>query len=453
MERMVTIQTRIPLSSELKTYLDAYIVFYNQIQRRVFQDLKHGIPQDMGMSKYITYICNAYGVLKRTVNSIRYDMQGRIKAYLELKKTELHQLDWKIQSVRKKVKKLESNVVCLKPLAASNQLDDRQLQRYRSLKTSLYYQKNRLNKLVQHMQVLEKQIKEKRVSLCFGTKNMFDMQNRLLENGYHSHEKWLHKFQKRRDFGIFFLGSGDESYGNQLLQLQETADGRFQLKLLKDKPFRDGDKHCTVSCIRFPYMDNELAYAIHNHQPVTYRILRKGRKWYLQAMFSIYTDVRTDSDYGVMGIDYNDGFMELVETDRFGNMVHGMHAALQYHGTGNRAESEIKEMLSKMVRNAGDKGKSMVVEDLDFKKKKSEQQKGDKKKDNRMIHLFDYHRYLFWLENLCAKYGVQLIKVNPAYTSKIGKQKYSYNRKLTVHRAAAFVIARRGQGFQDTLIT
>lgn len=69
-----------------------------------------------------------------------------------------------------------------------------------------------------------------------------------------------------------------------------------------------------------------------------------------------------------------------------------------------------------------------------------------------MLHLFDYHRYTFWLDNLCIKYGVRLMKVNPAYTSVIGKKKYGHSRKLTVHRAAAFVIARRGQGYNDKLI-
>lgn len=97
---------------------------------------------------------------------------------------------------------------------------------------------------------------------------------------------------------------------------------------------------------------------------------------------------------------------------------------MEHHGTGNKAESEIKEKLSKLVRYARDIGKDIVVEDLDFMKKKSEQQKGDRKNYNRMLHLFDYHRYLFWLENLCIKYGVGLRRVNPAYTSKIGKQKY-----------------------------
>ena len=222
------------------------------------------------------------------------------------------------------------------------------------------------------------------------------------------------------------------------------------MQLRKDKPYEDNGKYIHVG-VHFPYMREELTSAIANNQPVSYRILRKGRRWYLTAIFSMEIDIMTDKDSGVIGIDYNDGFMELAETNRHGNMVSAEHVSLDFHGTGNRAESEIKKKLSTVVRTASSKGKDIVIEDLDFKKKKASQYKGYGKGYNRMLHLFDYHRYIFWLENLCMKYGVNLTKVNPAYTSAIGRQKYSYEKKLTVHRAAAFVIARRGQGFEDKL--
>ena len=37
-------------------------------------------------------------------------------------------------------------------------------------------------------------------------------------------------------------------------------------------------------------------------------------------------------------------------------------------------------------------------------------------------------------------------------TTKIGKQKYSSNKKLSTHQAASYVIARRGQGFKDKYV-
>jgi hypothetical protein len=42
-------------------------------------------------------------------------------------------------------------------------------------------------------------------------------------------------------------------------------------------------------------------------------------------------------------------------------------------------------------------------------------------------------------------------KVNPAYTSVIGKVKYKEMYGVTTHEAAAFVIARRGLGFNEKI--
>ena len=69
-----------------------------------------------------------------------------------------------------------------------------------------------------------------------------------------------------------------------------------------------------------------------------------------------------------------------------------------------------------------------------------------------MLHKFDYSRYQTVLENGSHRKKVEVIKANPKNTSKIGKQKYSERMKLSVHQAASYVIARRGQGYQDKLV-
>ena len=70
-----------------------------------------------------------------------------------------------------------------------------------------------------------------------------------------------------------------------------------------------------------------------------------------------------------------------------------------------------------------------------------------------MLHKFDYSRYQAVLENGSHRKKVELIKVNPKNTSKIGKEKYSNRMKLSVHQAASYVIARKGQGYRDTLMS
>ena len=450
--RTYTVATSLTPTPELEEYLTAFKPAYNQVQRRVFQDLKHGVLKTMTRSEYVSSICRRFNMLKRTVNSIINDMSGRIQAYTKLKETELEELKLKIGSVEAKIVEKEKIVREMKPRAAANQLNERGLQTYRGARESLYHLRNRLNEMKQDLENRTKDLQEGRVSICFGTKAFFAKQCNLEQNGFRSHTRWHNEFVKKRDSGIFFLGSGDESYGNQILQLR-PGDGEFTMVLLKDKSLRKKRyEDITLEHVRFRYMQDELRSAIENGQPITYRISKKGCKWYLTAMFRKEVPLQTVRDNGVFGVDFNNGFLEVAETDCYGNLVSGMHIPLEYHGTGNKAESEIKEKLSKLVRHARDQAKDIIVEDLNFIKKKAKtlKAKGRRgKKYNSMIHLLDYSRYLFWMQNLCVKYGVGYLEVNPAYTSRIGKKKYAESRKLTVHRAAALVIGRRGQGFRD----
>ena len=165
-------------------------------------------------------------------------------------------------------------------------------------------------------------------------------------------------------------------------------------------------------------------------------------------------EYRTSSKYGMIGLDYNDGFIEMSETDACGNLVGQSHYELNYHGTGKKAENEIRQVISEIVSLAENKGKSISIEALDFKKTKAKITKGKGKKGknyHRMLHLFDDRRYQETLRNCCHRHKVILQRVNPKNTSKIGKEKYSKQKKLNTHQAASYVIARRGQGFCDKL--
>ena len=47
--------------------------------------------------------------------------------------------------------------------------------------------------------------------------------------------------------------------------------------------------------------------------------------------------------------------------------------------------------------------------------------------------------------------GIEFKKVNPAFTSIIGKYKYRWMHKISIHESAAFVIGRRGLGYNEKL--
>ena len=72
-----------------------------------------------------------------------------------------------------------------------------------------------------------------------------------------------------------------------------------------------------------------------------------------------------------------------------------------------------------------------------------------KKKENKTLSSFAYKKILEKLERKCLMNEVDVIKVDPKNTSKIGKEKYTKIKGLSVHYCAAYVINRRGMGFVD----
>ena len=71
------------------------------------------------------------------------------------------------------------------------------------------------------------------------------------------------------------------------------------------------------------------------------------------------------------------------------------------------------------------------------------------KKYNEMLHSLAYSNFSEFIKRACFKNNIYLSLVNPAYTSIIGKEKYSENKKLNVHTAASYVIGRRALNFVD----
>lgn len=467
--RSYTIETRIPGNTELACYLDAYVAEYNAVAREMWHDMTS--PDFSGKypkpAAYVTHICDKHRLLKRTVNSIRNEVRGRMKALMELKKTELCQTDIKISVKEEKIAAIKKKLDQLKKKAKAGTLSDRELKSYQGLKAGLYWQKNKLNKLRQRQKKLEYQIDNGIYDMCYGTKAMFRKQFRLAENGYKTHEKWHNDFIKARDKNIFYLGSSDEAFGNQMCRLKyDRGSDRFALEVRREYRYCTGsrvcDKYTVIHGLDFKYMKEELIRILQSYDragkggcPLSYRFHRVGRRWYLQVMFrQTFEGYLSSSGYGTLGLDYNDGFIEMSETDESGNLVKQAHYDLRYHGTGKKAETEIRDVVADIMAYAAERGKDVVIEDLDFKRTKAKQSASTKRKGkryNRMLHVFDYRRYKETLKNTGFNHRINVVMINPCYTSRIGKRKYCGSKKLNVHQAASYVIARRGQGFIDKL--
>ena len=453
-----TIETRLNQkdNAEIIEYAKEYSVLYGKMIRFTWHRIKAGGRLPMKKSDFNTLLQKTFGVNKRVANSVIYEVVGIYKSLYQLKWTEFFQLKVKIARKRKKYEKLQQKVYALKEKAKSNSLSAGQLSYYRKLKADLFHAKQKLNRMNRFLENLLTVLNSRKLEICFGSKKLFLAQYHLAENHMTSHKIWYEAFCKRRDNRALYVGSKDEQRGNQLVQLVPMVNvGKGNSYVIQIRKNTKEREYVRGSCT-FKHMGGQLAkLIIDKTHGITYRIKFRGRKCYLQAMVTIdrnSSDCVTRSAYGTIGLDYNDGFIEVAETNETGNLIKLKHIDLKYHGTGNKAESEIREVVSDVVNYAISVGKDIVIEDLNFKKTKAEteESKSDRGKAyNKMIHLFDYSRYKSTFEGCCYLRNVNLIKVNPAYTSKIAGQKYCCRRKLVIHQGASFVIARKGQGFID----
>ena len=93
-------------------------------------------------------------------------------------------------------------------------------------------------------------------------------------------------------------------------------------------------------------------------------------------------------------------------------------------------------------------GKPLIIEKLDFQRKRAALE-GESPGYSRMLSSFCYGKVKAYLLSRGYREGVEVFEVNPAYSSVIGRVKYMERYGLSVHQAAALVLARRLLGCRE----
>lgn len=422
---------------DLIEYVNSCFATYSKAKRETFHVIKRN--NNFNKSSFNTHLQTKYGILKRTANSIISDAQTTLNALMELKKYEKSQLERKISSLEKTIEKLEIKVADNKALL---KLNDKtvSLYKHRNLKRKLVSKKNKLNNKKQKLNNLNYQIENNIYKLCFGTKN-------LLKHDYN-------KFIEHRDSQISFVGAKIEKACNQLLQLSYNyQNNQFDIKLRKDiGGFKNKRGLYINGKIYFNNHKKELISILSNqNSPLSYKIIKKNERYYLCCTFEIQRNKSsfiTRSSNGVIGLDFNKGFVTVTETNQYGHMIHTDLIRYRFK-KGNATQTDLELIANKIKEHASSKGKNVIIENLNFKDKKAKTIRKKGKKYNDMLHSLAYRKFTNIIENVCYRNCIWLIKVNPAWTSWIAKQKYCSKMKLNIHTGASFVIARRGQGYTD----
>jgi len=426
-------------NAELIEYFDAHRERYAKSMRETFHLIKNA--DEFDKSSYNTHLQNKYGITKRTANSIISDAQGRLNALKELKVFEKRQLEQKIEHLETKVlpKLIQKRNDCIAQLKANPKGS---VIRLRNIRHKIVAKKNKLNRLKQKLNNVTYQIESGRLKLCFGTKA-------LLKRDYK-------RFVAQRDSQMSFVGSKSEPAQNQMLQLSyNPKNNQFNIKLRKDfgnyKNASKEDKY-VYGRVYFRHHKSELVSILRQgYSPLSYKIIKKRNRFYLYCTFEIHVEddeFLTRSSYGTIGLDFNKGFVTLSETNEYGHLLQTQVLPYRFE-SGSKTTTDLQKLVTDVVDIALQTGKDICIEDLDFKKKKAKTESRQGSKYNEMLHSLAYRQFSNFVEGIAFRNLVYVRKVNPAWTSWLAKERYCPRMKLNAHVGASFVIARRGQGFED----
>ena len=310
------------------------------------------------------------------------------------------------------------------------------------------YRINRLTNQITNLQ-------NKSLKHCiFGSKKAIKQYN----NGNITKEDFLQL--KYKEFEI--SGRHDSKYGNWVFKPTynlETNSFTFSITLINKTVI-------VLENIKFPYRQNELLQILSKNttdgkmKPICFGIIRKYDKvhnncyYQIKASFdveSVISSINYDKSTGIVAIDFNYGHLDMTELDAKGNLLN--YETIYYDLNFNSKQNEIslRGVIDKIAEYACSKHKILAIENINTYKSNFNncKDRNQQKLLNYTLHRLPYSKYLEIMNYVKIKHCVNVIIINPAFTSIIGRLKYANSYKLNNHVAASYVIGRRALGFKE----
>lgn len=449
MSNIFTITTKLKLNKEYNQlagkYISDYIELFNKIQRLTFHRIKNYYIKNGEITLKDRSIIHSqlkeeFNLTSRAIDAILSNMLGRFESLKSLKEFERRSLERKIFVLEKELTKLKDERT-LQRINLENDSKKFNHTKYKNLKIKIYWKQNKLNTKKQKLKNLEEEIKTGKYKVCFGTKD-------LLQKDYS-------KFVKKRDSEVYYLGrAGDTACNNNFKVEYNSRINQFYFRIRKEIDL-DDDKFVYG---QFNFKNKNYTNLLKNllrtkESALTYRIKFKNGKVLLQIIYNFKHNKNlcvTRNSYGVVGVDFNKGFVSVSETDKYGNLINTFNIKYQY-SKGNQTTNDFQCIATKLKDYCLDTGKDLVIEKLNFNKKKDVLISKMGKEYNKMLSTLAYSKFDSIITSKCVKNRIFLHKVNPAWTSWIAKQKYCPKMKLNIHSGASYVIARRGMLLKDKI--
>lgn len=303
---------------------------------------------------------------------------------------------------------------------------------------------------------LEKELSQleetQRLHICFGSKKLFKAQYYLEENNYNSRLGWLQDWQKKRSGRFYCIGKSQAGGGTMIKAFPLDDEGNYKLIIQIPRPLQPNfgktiELNFELSDRDNRYRKSDFNYALNSLKPITTQVFRREHKndhWYVH--FTTYVQeiplIHTIKN-GCLGLDFNKDHISATYVKPDGNIGNCLEFPFQWKGltTGAR-QALMRDIVKEIVLIAESYNCAIAIESLDFSKKKASMSE-ESSLYNEMLSNLSTALFRTTLESRCQRYGVELIRVNPAFTSVIGMIKFMAKYGLNSGTSAAMVIARR----------
>ena len=401
----------------LYKYFDDYSKLFNFLVRRYVHHLRHKL-NGVSESQYRTNLMKEFNLTNRMAKAVIRTAKNQLKLLTESTRYHFNNLYKRRKSFYKKIQKYKS-------ILSLNSTSSKQR---KLAKLRLFWTQMKLNKV---NQVIANGFKP---HLTFGTKHFLKTNKQ--------------KFFTKRNNQVIYIGDKDDTCGNQQFQVQFNSKyNRFDYKLRLDNQWVSGpEKYIFGSFVlknKEAKKDILKTLSEKKSNPLTYRILKRKGTLYLQIMYRRETTDITRSNHGVLGVDFNKGFISVSEIDFGGDLKSLTRYNYLHKGKVTKTKTSMLELVAKLVVQAVSVGKDIIIEDLVSLDSNKKQVKTTSKNYNQMINSLKFGLFKRCLLSKATKEGVTVHSVNPYNTSKIAQKSYTNKMKLNVHDAASYVIARR----------
>lgn len=307
--------------------------------------------------------------------------------------------------------------------------------RIKLLKNRLYKENEKLKKL-----------ENSKPTACFGSKSLFKKQYTVYKN---NHFLWRKQFFNARNRRMTISGRADAAQGNFVF--------KYDCDNFKLAYTSMNGKEIIFKNVKFPYGQEDLNAAINakaeNRKAIAWSIERHNGYFIIKAIIEVEAskDVNYSKADGIIGMDLNYDHIAWSDVDRHGNLLETKRIDFDLAKlTSNQATYVIERAVIELLSVCVKKNKPLAREDLDIKSKNNSLLYNSTTLNSKLSS-FAYDKFAKAIESRALKDKVAVFKVNPAYTSQIGKIKYMKIKGISIHSSASYVVGRRALGFKDTV--